>query len=62
MDMESFPTDKSGAIYYIDNDPEQAITVQSYQLSQIDKTIKQTSTWAIKLGVLAKERVVEVND
>jgi len=62
MEMENFPTDKTGAMYYINNDPEQAITVQSYQLSQLDKTIKQSSTWAIKMGGPAKERVVEINN
>ena len=59
--MADFPADKTGAVYYLNNNSEQVITVQSYQLSQLDKSAKRQNKWAIRFGAEAKTRAEEIN-
>lgn len=60
-DMANFPADKTGAIYYLNNNSEQVIAIQSYQLSQLDKTATSQNKWAIRFGSHAKSRAEEIN-
>jgi hypothetical protein len=59
--MKEFPMEKAGAIYYLNNDAEQVISIQSYQLSQLQKSSKHKITWSIRFGSEAKSRAEEIN-
>ena len=60
-EMSAFPADKTGAVYYLNNNSDQVITVQSFQLSQLDKSSISQNKWAIRFGAEAKPRAEEIN-
>lgn len=59
--MNYFPLEKTGAIYYLNGNIEQAITIQSYQVGQINKSVKTENLWAIRFGNQARNRIQEMN-
>ncbi len=54
--MKDFPTDVTGAVYYLDDT---LITIESKQVTQIDNTKPQS--WVIRFGDKATERAAQVN-
>jgi hypothetical protein len=58
--MKLFPQDKSGALYYLNNDRQQVIAINSVQLPQLDDDTEVL--WSIRFGASAIERVGKINE
>lgn len=61
ISMVDFPKNKTTALYYINFDTAQAISIQSYQVTQLEHTSTNESSWAIRFGKSAQARVKEIN-
>lgn len=58
--MKHFPSEKSGALYYLNNDRSQVIALSSTQLSQLNEYAE--ILWSIRFGANATEHVKKIDD